>query len=120
MGVDTYEAIRAHQARKEGTEMNAEVKRKFHPLKKPQIGEDLAAAREVRASKSATNAVAAASAEGSAIKRFNEPGMRDTEEVKLFMRKKTRQMLKAAGVPVGPSHAKSGTPAELPAAGDYF
>lgn len=83
---------------------------------RPQIGEDLAAAHEVRASKSATNAVAAASAEGSAINLFNQPGMRDTEEAKLFMRKKTRQMLKSAGVPVGPSHAKSRTPAELPAA----
>lgn len=31
MGVDIYEVIRAHQARKEGTEMNAEVKSKSIP-----------------------------------------------------------------------------------------
>lgn len=78
--------------------------------------EDLAAAREVRASTEALNAIATASAERSAIILFNQPGMRDTEEAKLFMRTKARQMLVAAGVPVGPPHALSWTPDRLPAA----
>lgn len=39
--------------------------------------------------------------------------MCDTEETKLFMRTKARQMLKAANIPLGPEPAKSWTPSTM-------
>eukprot|EP00170_Pyropia_yezoensis_P008155 contig_33964_g8182 len=87
--------------------------RKFDPrtpgtkAAKRERMEDLAAAREVRASTQALNAIAAASAERSAIILLNQPGMRDTAEAKLFTRTKARQMRVAEGVSVGPPHAAS-------------
>lgn len=72
--------------------------------------QDIEAAREVRSSIEALQAVANAAAERSAIVLLNQPNMRDMEDVKLFMRTKVRQMLKAAGIPLGPEPAKSRTP----------
>lgn len=70
----------------------------------------------MRASPEALSAIAAAFAERSAIILFNECGMRNTEEAKLFMWTKARQILVATGVPAHPPHALSWTPNRIPAA----
>eukprot|EP00170_Pyropia_yezoensis_P004527 contig_18477_g4540 len=90
--------------------------RKFDPrtpgIKAAKRGrkEDIAAAREVRASTEALQAVASTAAERSANILFYQANMRDTEEAKLFMRTKARKMLKAASIPLGSEPAKFWTP----------
>lgn len=81
--------------------------------KKAQM-QDLADARELRSSTEALNAIAQASAERSAIILFNLPSMRDSDEAKLFMRAKARELLVKAGVAVAQDPAVTKKPTVTP------